>query len=171
MTGLFIVLSVSLGAVMNKAEKDRPAVKNMHKLLGAYALIAILLCIGVLGLAFREAVFLLDVFPGSAIFGWIAIGVAVTYIAGLFRSLCKLMTLQPGALRLTRIFLLSFAPFITFFPLVVFALCAWWTGGDYTFSDYSYSMEPGIMFFSGCVFSLPWLLYFTVSSRVKELAL
>lgn len=167
---LFLALFVLICVVMDKAERKLPAVRDAVAVFGSYYILAILFCLYVLAVAFREAVFLLDTFSGSAIFGWAVIGMAATYIAAFFRSVCKLATLQPGALRLTRMFLVSFALFATFFPFVVFVICAWWMGKEYTFADYAGHRDLFITFLSSCLFSVPGLLYFALSSKVKKLA-
>ena len=169
MWGLFLTLFVIICFFMDKAGKKSLPVRDAVAVFGSYFIFAILSCLYVLAIAFREVIFLLNTFPGSAIFGWAAIGVAVTYITVFFRSVCRLATLQPGALRLTRLFLVSFAPFVAIFPFVIFVVCAWWAGGEYTFSYYREHMKPGITFFSSCLFSVLSLLYCALSSRVKKL--
>lgn len=171
MWGLFLILFVILCFFMNKAGKKSLPVRDAVAAFGSYFIFAILSCLYVLAIAFREVAFLLSAFPGSAIFGWTAIGVAVTYIVAFFRSVCRLATLQPGALQLTQKLLFSFPPFVAIFPFILFVICAWWVGGEYTFSGYREHMRPGITFFSGCLFSVLSLLYCALSSKVKKLAL
>ena len=160
----FVALAYSTCGVWQKYDPS----KTLHAPFAVYLWFGIFFAQASVGTGLRTVSVMLKTFSAPVFMGFSALIIGTMYALCFLHAQWRLITFKPDGLRLTRIFLLSYLPFLSIFPFTCFVLCSIITREPFSWNDYK-QMEPLSYFQTNCLFAIPWILYFLISPKARKM--